>query len=460
MRMDFGLLTLLSVPALLFFILLTLRPGLGLVALIFAIYTNLSDILISKFGLPSLAQPLIGCLILVIVTRRLLFQDQYQGWVAPTLMMGAFTLLGSLSLFYATDVTRASASLLAYLKNVIIGIVVIFFIQSPRTLRWAVWALLISGILMGTISLYQEITSTFNRLYAGFGQVVVFTGGEYRLAGVLNDPNFYGQIMVVLVPLAFERLLHEKFIFLRILAGWALFVCTITILFTYSRGDFLALGIVCLLMVIQQPRRPWMPAFLLLAFGLLVYQFIPERYTQRISSLLQVIPGASNSVTIDPSLQARATTDIVGWTMFTANPIFGVGVGNFNTLYDYYARQLGLGQNVETESAHNLYLQIAAERGIVGFISFGVIIYFAFVMLARARTRFSNQNMGDFANLCTAMSIGLTGYLVAALFLHDSYIRYLWLLVGIACSFPQAARNSVSPIQPEDGQGFLNPEPI
>ena len=450
MRMDIGLLTLLSVPALLIFILVTLRPGIGLVVLIIAIYTNLSDILISKFGLPSLAQPLVSLLVLVIITRRLVFQDQFQGWIAPTLLMGAFTLLGSLSLFYASDVSRASASLLSYLKDVIIGLVVIFYIQDTKSLRWAVWALLIAGLLMGTISVYQEFTGTFDRLYAGFGQVVSFTAGEYRLAGVVNDPNFYGQIIVVLIPLAFERLLNEKPIFLRILAGWVLFVSTITILYTYSRGDFLALAVVGVLAILQQPKRPWIPALLVLAFGLLVYQFLPEQYTQRVSTLLQVIPGASNSATVDPSLQARATTDIVGWTMFTANPVFGVGVGNFNTLYDYYARQLGLGQNVETESAHNLYLQIAAERGIVGFLSFAGIIYFTFMSLNRARAQFSAQNLSGFSTLSVAMGTGLIGYLVAAFFLHDSYIRYLWLLVGIACSFLQVSNGSVNSAEFDD----------
>ena len=441
MRMDIGLLTLLSVPALLVFILITFRPGLGLAALVIVIYTNLSDILISKFGLPSLAQPLIGLLVLVILTRRLVFQDQFQGWFAPALLMGAFTLFGSLSLFYASDVSRASTSLLSYLKDVIIGLVVIFFIQNPKSLRWAVWALLFSGILMGTISVFQVITGTYDKLYAGFGQVVAFTAGEHRLAGVLHDPNFYGQIMVVLVPLAFERLLDEKKLVLKFLAGWALFVCAITILYTYSRGDFLALGVAGFLAIVLQPRRPWFPIFLALALGLLVYQFLPGQYTERISSLLQVIPGASNSVTIDPSLQARATTDIVGWTMFTANPIFGVGVGNFNTLYDYYARQLGLGQNVETESAHNLYLQIAAERGIVGFLCFAAIIYFTFQALNRARSRFLDLKLNELANLSAAMSTSLVGYLVAAFFLHDAFLRYFWLLIGISWAFLQVSRS-------------------
>ena len=83
MQVNLGLLLILIVPALFVYILLTLRPDLGLVVLIFAVYINLSDILISKFGLPSLTQPLVILLILVIATRRLVFQDQLQGWVTP-----------------------------------------------------------------------------------------------------------------------------------------------------------------------------------------------------------------------------------------------------------------------------------------------------------------------------------------------------------------------------------------
>jgi hypothetical protein len=135
--------------------------------------------------------------------------------------------------------------------------------------------------------------------------------------------------------------------------------------------------------------------------------------------------------------------------MFTDNPVFGVGIGNFNSRYLQYALQLGVGQNVETQSAHNLYLQVAAERGIVGFLSFVAILYFSFTTLAQARSLFLKQKLTEFANLSTALGIGLVGYLVAALFLHDAYIRYLWLLVGIAASFLPVARNISSESKPD-----------
>lgn len=348
MHLNSGLIIILTIPALLVYILLTLRPNVGLMVLVFVIYTNLSDILISKFGLPSLAQPLITLLIVVILTRTLVFQDRSQGWITPFILMGAYTLLGSLALFYASDVGQAIASLLVYLKDVIIGLVVIFYIQNAKSLRLAVWALLAAGILMGTISVFQVFTGTYSKLYAGFGQVANLSASDFRLAGVLNDPNFYAQIMVVLVPIALERFLDEKPAILRFLAGWALIVCTVTILYTYSRGSFIALGIVALLVILQQRRRPLAPVLLLLTLGFILFQFLPQQYTQRISTLLQVLPGANNSATLDASIQARSLTDIVGWTMFTDNPIFGVGIGNFNSRYLQYALQLGVGQNVET----------------------------------------------------------------------------------------------------------------
>jgi putative inorganic carbon (HCO3(-)) transporter len=303
--------------------------------------------------------------------------------------------------------------------------------------------LLAAGILMGTISVFQVFTGTYSRLYAGFGQVANLSADDYRLAGVLNDPNFYAQIMVVLVPIAFERLLDEKPFLLKVLAGWALVVCIITILYTYSRGSFLALGVVAFMVILQQRRRPFAPILLLFVLGFIVYQFMPQQYIDRIDTLLQIVPGTSNSATLDASIQARDLTDIVGWTMFTDNPIFGVGAGNFNVRYLQYALQLGMGQNVETQSAHNLYLQVAAERGILGFLSFIAILYLAFSALSKAEKLFLAQNLDGFANLSRAATTGLIGYLVAALFLHDAYIRYLWLLVGIAVAFLPAAQTSL-----------------
>ena len=55
----------------------------GLVALVFMIWTNLSDVLFRYHHVPSIAQPFIALLFLAIVTRWVLFSDELLGTLVP-----------------------------------------------------------------------------------------------------------------------------------------------------------------------------------------------------------------------------------------------------------------------------------------------------------------------------------------------------------------------------------------
>jgi putative inorganic carbon (HCO3(-)) transporter len=305
---------------------------------------------------------------------------------------------------------------------------------------------------LGTISTYQVFTGNYGNTFWGFGQAVD-SGSGFRLWGPIGDPNYYAEIMVTLVPFAVERFLHEKKIILRFMSGWAIFVLLVSIYYTSSRGGFLALLVVGFLVFASQPSRPYAG---ILLFGILLfasYQYIPVQYTERISTLLQLVPGNRTSAKLDPSLQDRASANIIGWAMFTDHPIFGVGAGNFNANFDHYARLLGLSR--EAGSAHNLYLEIASERGILGLLSFTAIIYSTFRVLQRTKKSFIMKDSRELANICDALTVGLVGYLVAATFLHDAYIRYLWLLLGIAWSVPQVLKSLAGEQTAEDGLNSL-----
>ncbi|MFN8476221.1 MAG: hypothetical protein U0074_00125 [Kouleothrix sp.] len=43
-------------------------------------------------------------------------------------------------------------------------------VRTPETLRRGHWALLIAGALIGGLSVYQQITKTFDNTYWGFAQ--------------------------------------------------------------------------------------------------------------------------------------------------------------------------------------------------------------------------------------------------------------------------------------------------
>jgi O-antigen ligase len=437
-----GVLALAAIVGLLLVLGTLTNPDLGLMMFIMVIYINLSSVLISYYGFPSIAKPLVVLMGVLIIIRGALFRDEFHGWALPAILLGLYSFLGSVSLAYASDFTLALNTLIDYLKDAVIAIIIIMLIQRPSSLYRAVWALLITGIFMGTLSVYQQLTGNFGNDFYGFAQVGTSSTTGTRLAGPIGDPNFYAQIMVLLIPMAIDRVWNEKKPLLKALAGWAFFVITLTVIFTYSRGAFLAMVAALVFMAIKRPPR--LPAALLgLAAALLIFQFVPANYRERISTLLDFLPMNGNGGYVDPSVQGRTSENIVAWNMFLDNPITGVGLGNYNAYYEEYSRKLGIDPRREGRSAHNLYLEIAAERGIFGFFLFIAIVTLTLAQAFKAEKAFKELGNKSMADLSALLGISILTYLITAIFLHDAFPRFFWLIVGLAWAAPQCADYSM-----------------
>jgi O-antigen ligase len=128
------------------------------------------------------------------------------------------------------------------------------------------------------------------------------------------------------------------------------------------------------------------------------------------------------------------------WQMFADHPMLGIGYGNYETHYHRYARDIALDGRREERQAHSLYLEVAAETGLLGIAAFGVLIVYAMASVLRARVVLLDAGREREAQAATAFAIALFGYLAGSVFLHLSYPRYFWLLMGIAL----AARGTVA----------------
>ena len=60
----------------------------------------------------------------------------------------------------------------------------------------------------------------------------------------------------------------------------------------------------------------------------------------------------------------------------------------------------------------------------------------AFRSILYARRKFREAGLEDYANLATGFAIAFAGYMIAAVFVHASYPRYFYLLLGIAYALP------------------------
>ena len=417
-----------------------------LLLLIFLTYTRFSDVLIHSHGLPSIAQPLVLLLLAVVAFRGLVAKSKGvrtpfgATWITASILLGSYGLVRFASLLYVADFAPAQEALGDYVKDAIIAVIVVLVLQRGAMLRRAIWALLVAGIFMGTISTIQFLTGSFDNTFWGFGQAqvqhIIGTTEDFRIGGPIGEPNFYSQILLPLVALAFERMCNGRTLTRRVLAGWAFVVCLLAIVFSFSRGALVGLAAMIGMMMLLRPPRPQELLLALLLF-LPILPFVPTQYIERVTTLVDVVPGMNNDPRSEVSFRGRTSELIAGLMMFRDHPILGVGVNNYPIHYQDYARRIGLETRRQPRAPHSLYLEVLAELGFFGVLTFGALLWHLFHGIYLARKRFRRYRLLEYANLTTAVGVGLIGYLSAALFLHAAYPRFLWLLVGIGLAIPQ-----------------------
>lgn len=94
--------------------------------------------------------------------------------------------------------------------------------------------------------------------------------------------------------------------------------------------------------------------------------------------------------------------------MIADHPVFGVGLGAFATMYPRYDPSNGLRRTAE---AHNDYLQLVAETGVVGGLLGGAFLLFVMGVVRRA---FSWAGTSSRAEAATALgaSVGILTSLI------------------------------------------------
>jgi putative inorganic carbon (hco3(-)) transporter len=415
----------------------------GLYILVAITYLRLSDVLVNYHGAPSIAKPFIALMIGIVILRWMFHEAPPKSALKAFLLVAAYGVVILLSSFQAADFGAVEEAIDDFWKNAVIAIIVVMLLHDSRTLRNVIWGLVLTGIFMGTVSVYQYLSGTFDNTYWGFGianvQNIAGASSGYRIAGPIGDPNFYSQIMLVLIPISFVRFLEEKNLVLKGIALWATLACLLAVVFTFSRGAFVAILLMGALMFYFHPPKP-REFFVSLFVLVLIIPAIPPAYTERVLTLDAIFD--SNAAASEVSLRGRTSEYLAAWTMFTNHPILGVGVNNYEAYYLEYSRQIGLDPRSESRSAHSLYLEIAAELGLAGLAVTGALILAAFRAIKRAYQQL--QKIGDTATaqMVLSVGVGLSGYLFAATFIHDAYPRYFWLLIGIALSATEVARQA------------------
>jgi O-antigen ligase len=131
-------------------------------------------------------------------------------------------------------------------------------------------------------------------------------------------------------------------------------------------------------------------------------------------------------------------TDIwtVGWRMVEAQPLQGVGVGNFQTSSVHYLLEPGAILRDDfivdrPQVAHNMYLHVLAETGIPGLVLFLGLLGAGTLAAWRASNQFAQRQDVLMESCSRVVVVALVALFVADFFVSEQLSKSLWLLVGL-----------------------------
>lgn len=416
------------------------QPRWALIVLVFVLYSYSGWVASNAVGAPELSEGLLVLIIAALAWRQWTRTEQVSlpGELIALLGLG-FAYIFSAA--FARDVGASLGDVQDYIGYALTVAVLVALLDRPIWLRRAAWSVVIAVAALAIISLLQVALGAYGSDFGGFARAKPEGAGVFRASGPL-DPNFFGQVLIASATLALYLGLSARERDGRLLGLAVSSVCLAAGALTGSRGALVAAAaaFVLVLLLAPIPRRVIATAGAVAVVAGLI--FLPIGLKARVglptssadSQQVAVVQKGSAS-----ALRGRESENLAALEMFRDYPIFGVGLHNYPLYYLDYSEEIGLDPRLEQREPHSLYLGALAETGIVGGMALLVILWLALRGAWLARRRLAGRD----ALLAEGIFVAFTTFLVAALFLHLSYPRYLWLMVGLGLAAGNLARGAV-----------------
>lgn len=435
-------------------------PELGALLATGILYLNLLPILM-RHGVPSMIVAAAAALIVPALVKHWIVDRKGIVVDRPLLIMPIFlatTMVSSIAVPMMDAALRWLARYVA--EGIVIYFLVINLFRTRAAIRRVIWVLMLCGAFLASLSLYQEMTGSkyeFGGLATRLSSNELILEGydrndrtairdANRAQGPDLDANRYAQILIVLLPLGWWLIRGEPRLATKLVAGICSSLILGGVLVTYSRGAFVGLVVMLGLMEVLRlvTTRQLVVSAIALVLSMVVFS---PGYTGRIATLVGIQGLFNTTATTEAQPDAvergRATLMLSAWELFLDHPILGAGPGQFAASYviDYASEMYYLRRVSRQFRAHSLYLEMAAETGLIGLGVFLAIVIVTLRRLWKARRQAMTRDP-PLAGAAAAFLVAIAAYLTTAMFLHLSYQRYYWFLLGLAGATVRVAESS------------------
>lgn len=241
-----------------------------------------------------------------------------------------------------------------HLACILCVLVIVSTVERIEQLRRLAGMSTLALILVSLYAVVQRIQGV--EVNPSFVDMTLNEGMPGRVFSVFENPNAFGEVLVLLIPLAVGLMFASRGWAGRLLGLVGAGLGTVALVMTYSRAGWIGLAVAALLFIFLWNRKI-LP--LVIVLGLVAVPFLPDTVLNRILTIFN--PA-------DTSTSSRFPLYEAALRLLGHRPLQGAGLGSDAVRSAVTDLNLYYGKSPFVH-AHNVYLQVWSEMGIFGLIS-------------------------------------------------------------------------------------------
>lgn len=340
----------------------------------------------------------------------------------PVLLAGAVCLAVPLSAYPALS----GRFLMYHAVCMLCVLVTVSAVRGTEDLRRLAVGGCFAALVTSLYGVVQRIQGV--EVKASYVDLSVNKGMPGRVQSIFDNPNTFAEVLILLLPLAVALFFSARHWYGRLLAAGTFAAGAAALGMTYSRASWVGIAVAAAVFVfLWQPRL--IPAFL--ALCILCVPLLPSTILHRILTITN---------TSDTSTASRIPLYQAALAVIRSSPASGAGLGTA-AVQEYIAAHNLYHAEAPFVHAHNIYLQVWIEAGILGFAGLCASMLWNIKNAARAvrHSRASaarTMTAACTAALCGAMVCGLADYL----WNYPRVMSIFWFVFALAIAGAKVCR--------------------
>jgi probable O-glycosylation ligase (exosortase A-associated) len=361
---------------------------------------------------------------------------KYFRLTSQLILIGLFFAQATFSLVSSDFMDLVLPFWVEFSKIMIVCVLMTVLIRDRHRFRLAMW------VIAWSLS--------FELAKQGWAQLVLNPGATNTNANVmLGDNNGVALGCMMLVPLLMglaetstsnrERRIHQFVMLGVIYRGIS----------TYSRGGFLAGGVLLLITMLRSRHRV-RATIAAVVVGVTLVSVMPDSFWDR----MQTISTSTDQSERDMSAASRIYFWSVARRMAADHPIEGVGINGFRYAFARYDPAAD-----EAKATHSIWFGVLADLGYPGLVLFVAVAIGALVSCQRTLMRARAVGQTAIAVWARQLQSSVLVYAAAGSFLSAQYLELWWHVVALTTTLGLVLVRSVEEAPPAAVTAPAEPAP-